>query len=162
MKKFLKFIVFSAICCLAVYLCAYFSTVIVIKKAIISPVAIKPDMYLIYYDYYADCWSITDGCNMNDKVKLIKVVEGPNPKDELSIDIWCCNSFVIYGTIQKIEEDESCEVYTIHSTDWDIITQDNGGINRRNPNCRPKKENGLTIYDYKWVDVIAQPDDYIL
>lgn len=147
---------------LFIYLFIYFSTIIIIKKAIISPISIKPNMYVVSYDYYADCWNIIDGYNVNNKMNLMMIIKGPNPKNELSIDIWSCNLFVIYGTIQKIERDELCDVYIIHSANWDIVKQDNEGIYRRNPNCRPKNDNGLTLYDYKWFDIIAQPDDYVL
>lgn len=106
-------------------------------------------MYVIYYDYYADCWGITDGIN-NNKANLLKITKGPDPKNELSSDIWSCNLFVVYGKIQLVEEADFCNTYTIQCTHWDIITQNETGILRINTNCRPQKKDGLTIYDYKW------------
>lgn len=114
-------------------------------------------MYVIYYDYYADCWGITDGIN-NSKANLLKITKGPDPKNELSSDIWSCNLFVVYGKIQLVEEADLCNTYTIQCTHWDIITQNETGILRINTNCRPRKKEGLTIYDYKWFDFIAGPD----
>ena len=55
-------------------------------------------------------------------------------------------------------------MYTIRSTRWDIIAQNESGISgmsgiyRINMNCRPEKKDGLTVYDYKWFDFIAEPD----
>lgn len=146
-----------SLCILIICLCIYLSNFVIVKKAIPSPSAAEPDMYVIYYDYYADCWGITDGIN-NNKANLLKITKGPDPKNELSSDIWSCNLFVVYGKIQLVEEDDFCNTYTIQCTHWDIITQNETGILRINTNCRPRKKEGLTIYDYKWFDFIAEPD----
>ena len=126
------------------------------------------DFLVIWFNTNLNQWLLLGDKNEMNTIDTMGkdisvIIEGANPREEASMDLWLWGTlFIVYGEIlseeyiaENYDFNTDRELRVIRSTKWNIL----GEIRTRNSFRRLFSKRYLTVYDLRWFDYVRYYGD---